>query len=238
MRFLKLPKFELLAQTDPLSGERVYQTPDGACSSVTTILSNTADKTWLDGWRQRVGEERADRIRNNASNRGTALHQAVERYFESGKSPDLTDFGEKLILGPYWPALTPLLPTVRNHVVAESCIWHPEGFAGRFDDVMHVDRTWFPRLVDLDLPSLIDYKTSDKVLTPKNVYEYSLQLAAYIAGINYCYKPFDVKLDHAAVVSLVSGHSEPHIYEFVGDELDQLFEHFLARKNHYAFAKC
>jgi genome maintenance exonuclease 1 len=238
MRFLKLPKFELIAQTDPLSGERVYHTPDGACSSVTTILNNTADKTWLDGWRQRVGEERADRIRNNASNRGTALHTAVERYFQSGQKPDLTDFGEKLILGPYWNALAPILPTVRNHVVAESCIWHPEGFAGRFDDLMHVSREWFPRLLDEDLPSLIDYKTSDKMLTPKKVYEYSLQLAAYIAGINYCYSNLGVELNHAAIVALVSGHDKPYIYEFVGDELDQLFDHFLARKNHYAFAKC
>jgi hypothetical protein len=238
VRFLKLPKFELIAQTDPLSGERVYQTPDGACASVTTILNNTADKAWLDGWRQRVGEERANRIRNNAGNRGTALHEAVELYFDTGQVPDLSDFGRNLILGPYWTAIAPILPAILNDVVAESCIWHPEGFAGRFDRIAHVDTQWFKRVIDPELPSLLDWKTADKPLTPKKVYEYSLQLAAYIAGINYCYSNLGVKLNHAAIVAAISGYDKPVIYEFAGDELDQLFEHFLARMHHYAFAKC
>jgi len=238
VRFPKLPKFELTAQTDPLSGERIYDTPDGACASVTTILSNTADKAWLDSWRQRVGEERANRIRDNASKRGTALHEAVELYFDTGEVPDLTDFGRNLILGPYWRAVAPVLPAILNSAVNESCIWHPEGYAGRFDLVAHVDHKVFKRVIDPELPSLLDWKTADKPLTPKKVYEYSLQLAAYIAGINYCYKHLGVALNHAAIVTAISGYEEPVLYEFAGDDLVQLFDHFLARMHHYAYAKC
>ena len=60
---------------------RYYETPDGDFPSVTTILSNTTYKPWLEKWKQRVGEEEAARISKIATDRGEAVHSFAERYF-------------------------------------------------------------------------------------------------------------------------------------------------------------
>ena len=45
------------------AGKRVYKTPQGdKIPSVTTILSKTKDMTHLNEWKQRVGEQEAQRI--------------------------------------------------------------------------------------------------------------------------------------------------------------------------------
>ena len=51
---------------------RVYNFEDArkAYYSVTTMLSKTADHSWLDKWRERVGNEEADRICRAATNLG------------------------------------------------------------------------------------------------------------------------------------------------------------------------
>ena len=48
--------------------------------SVTTILSDTGDKTALIAWRKRVGEAEATRISTEAAGLGTKVHNALEKY--------------------------------------------------------------------------------------------------------------------------------------------------------------
>lgn len=48
--------------------------------SVTTILSDTGDKTALIAWRKRVGEEEANRISRESAGLGTKVHNALEKY--------------------------------------------------------------------------------------------------------------------------------------------------------------
>ena len=48
--------------------------------SVTTILSDTGDKTALIAWRKRVGEREATRISTEAAGLGTKVHNALEKY--------------------------------------------------------------------------------------------------------------------------------------------------------------
>lgn len=80
MKFLHdfLPKTEL---TDTIvDGKRYYDTPGGVFKSVTTIIGEKSDKSWLKSWRDRVGEEEADRILVQAGTRGTAVHSLAEKY--------------------------------------------------------------------------------------------------------------------------------------------------------------
>jgi genome maintenance exonuclease 1 len=59
---------------------RFYTTPSGAVlPSVTTILS-MQDKSGIDDWVKRVGEDEAKRIMLQASTRGTAVHDLAEKY--------------------------------------------------------------------------------------------------------------------------------------------------------------
>ena len=63
-----------------LEDYRYYVTPDGKkYPSITTCLSDYNKKS-LDAWRKRVGDEEADRLRDRGANRGTLLHDTIERY--------------------------------------------------------------------------------------------------------------------------------------------------------------
>ncbi|NDB65987.1 MAG: exonuclease, partial [Euryarchaeota archaeon] len=76
-----LPKLEQVE----IDGVRHYTADDGSIKtpypSVTTVLS--ADKSKAEGirkWRERVGEEEANKVSHMATQRGTAVHQIMEDY--------------------------------------------------------------------------------------------------------------------------------------------------------------
>ena len=59
-------KYEKLKRVE-VNGKRRYETPGGPpVASVTTILSETKDKTHLIEWRRRVGEKKAQEITTEA----------------------------------------------------------------------------------------------------------------------------------------------------------------------------
>lgn len=66
-----------------VEGKRFYRTPEGnSYPSVTTVLS-TLNKQGIEEWRQRVGEEEANKISRQASRRGTAVHLLAEKYMRN-----------------------------------------------------------------------------------------------------------------------------------------------------------
>ena len=78
-------------------GDRKYEIGKEKLPSVTTILKNTesSEKTEsLAKWRLKVGENEAERIVNEASRRGTAMHSYLETYIKGGNLVDLTDIGQ------------------------------------------------------------------------------------------------------------------------------------------------
>ena len=69
--------------TETIDGKRHYITPDGnRYPSVTTVLS-TMNGDAIEKWRQSVGEEQANRISQQASTRGTAVHLLAEKYLRN-----------------------------------------------------------------------------------------------------------------------------------------------------------
>lgn len=76
---------------DESSGVRLYECMDGnKVPSVTTILSATKSseaKASLENWRNRVGEENAKRIMEEASERGTFMHAFLEEYIAGRWAP-------------------------------------------------------------------------------------------------------------------------------------------------------
>lgn len=63
-----------------IDGKRYYDTPGGKFKSVTTIIGEKSDKSWLKSWRDRVGEDEAGQILVQAGTRGTAVHSLAEKY--------------------------------------------------------------------------------------------------------------------------------------------------------------
>jgi len=70
-----------------IDSKRYYATPSGNLPSVTTILHNTADKEFINEWVERVGTLEADRIKNEAADVGSALHQNLENYIYNNSKP-------------------------------------------------------------------------------------------------------------------------------------------------------
>jgi hypothetical protein len=63
-----------------IDGKRYYDSPAGKFKSVTTIIGEKSDKSWLGDWRARVGDDEADQILHQAQVRGTAIHNMAEKY--------------------------------------------------------------------------------------------------------------------------------------------------------------
>ena len=76
-------KFEYpaLRRETQANGKRQYVGDDSIpVPSVTTVLSETGDKTALLNWRKRVGDAEANRISQEAAGLGTKVHNAIEKY--------------------------------------------------------------------------------------------------------------------------------------------------------------
>ena len=66
-----------------VSGSRMYAVNQEKLPSVTSILQATQSeekKASLENWKARVGAAEANRIKNDASNRGTSMHSHLEKY--------------------------------------------------------------------------------------------------------------------------------------------------------------
>ena len=142
-----MPELKQL-EVDESTGERFYISPNGVkLPSVTTVLSAFKKKSLIE-WRNRVGNEEADRIMNRAATRGTKFHNMMESYLRNeegflfGVMPDMrqafNDMQETLDL-------------IDNIRYIESPLYSEKlGVAGRTDCIAEF----------AGVPSIIDFKTS------------------------------------------------------------------------------
>jgi len=69
--------------TESTTDGRKYVTPSGIkYPSITTVLGHFT-KHEIQAWRNRVGEEEANKISTRAASRGTSLHSICERYIDN-----------------------------------------------------------------------------------------------------------------------------------------------------------
>lgn len=220
-----LPRYELFAQTDPVTGERVYTTPGGSCHSVTTILSNSKDNSGLELWKESVGAQRAQQILDAACYRGTGHHLNIENFLTDGIEPPFS-----YVLTPYWNSTRSFLARVRQPVLLEGSVWHSLGYAGTLDCLAYLDD-------DTDQPTLLDWKTADRFpLKPLKLYDYRLQCAAYVAAANEVYASHGLAVRRALIV--IAFPSRPPQIELIDQEaLPQLLLHFQARMERFTFSR-
>ena len=150
------------------SGKRLYLDEKGReYTSVTTLLSNYEDKSFLDSWKERIGEEEANRIRDAAALRGTIAHSQIESYFEAQRSNTVAEFSGS---SPYATAAIDKFYSRVSPVREEDVVlWEPYPgcrLAGRFDQLIYLPENTF-RYCDTDeevAPGVVicDLKTKDK----------------------------------------------------------------------------
>lgn len=218
-----LPLYEIVRH-DSDTGPREYSTPAGRFPSVTSVLDRTRDRRALDEWRESIGHKRADAIRDLACARGTAMHQAIEHFLETGRPPAFS-----FLTTPYWRSISGFLSEIDTTLLMEAPVWHPDGYAGSVD--------WLGYFIDSGpQPELADWKSADKPAKPQKLYDYSLQLAAYVAALNHVYRPQGLHITRARLIVAMPCRA-PQIEVFDADALTQLFRHFQARLQHFTYAK-
>jgi hypothetical protein len=157
---------------DPLTSEdtpngRYYKTPMGNLPSVTTVLGRSLDKSGLEAWRKKVGEEEAAKILKQAGTRGSAVHQICEDYilgkdYKKGQMPfNLMSFNT---IKPYLDRNLGTVYGVELPVYSKKL-----NTAGRTDLFAGYD----------GLNSVVDFKTSKRVKTEEHILSYFLQATCY-----------------------------------------------------------
>ena len=85
-------------------GLRKYLFGDQKLPSVTAILSATKseeDKASLELWKKRVGYKEANRIKTEASSRGSSMHSYIEDYLRGRVNESFFDSNEQYYLKEY-----------------------------------------------------------------------------------------------------------------------------------------
>jgi len=161
-----------------VSGSRMYAVNQEKLPSVTSILQATQSeekKASLANWKARVGAAEANRIKNDASSRGTSMHSHLEKYLlgqlnlelleeEASKSKKMADeIIEQGIKG----KLSEIYGT-------EATLYYPGKYAGTCDacGVYEGQET------------IIDFKQSNKPKKEEWIEDYYLQLGAYSLAHN------------------------------------------------------
>jgi hypothetical protein len=162
--------------TNHETGTRVYEVVGTKLPSVTTILGATKDQEFLKKWKAKVGEAKAEEIKNLSSRRGTAMHKYLECYIESKGYEDLTDIGVQA--KPMAQKIIDIgLAPVDEWYGSEVTLYYPGLYAGSTDLVCRHN----------GIDTIIDFKQANR---PKNkdwIDDYYLQIAAYCMAHDYVY---------------------------------------------------
>lgn len=112
---------------------RLYVTPDGTFPSVTSVLGHGSDMSWLETWRQNVGEEKADNISRRSRERGTTMHAVLEAAIRR-EDPAVVAGEDYESLEMARAIARQLFPNVRRMFGLETAVWSKRlRIAGRLD---------------------------------------------------------------------------------------------------------
>ena len=139
--------------------------------SVTTVIAQTKnqkDKESIERWKAKVGEARAEEIKNEAANRGTAMHKYLEDLIRGQRSMDLTTTGQEA------QRMAEIivdrgLNDCSDLYGVEAVLYYPGLYAGSWDLIGNYK----------DKLSIIDFKQTNKPKQREWIGDYFLQMAAY-----------------------------------------------------------
>ena len=155
-------------------GTRLYDVNGTRLPSVTTILGATKDQQFLKDWKAKVGEKRAEEIKNHSSRRGTSMHKFIESYVTGVGYDDLTELGQEA--KPMAEKIIKIgLAPIEEYYGSEVTLYYPGLYAGSTDLVCNHN----------GLESIVDFKQSNKPKKKEWGEDYYLQIAAYAMAHDY-----------------------------------------------------
>jgi len=148
---------------------RIYTTPEGnRYPSVTTVIGYGSDKSWLDAWKARVGEEEVKRVSAQAARRGTAVHELAEQYLKNNPQYSRGHMPANIAT---FSQIRPILDkNVTNVYGLEVPLYSDKlKVAGRVDCLAEWDNEI----------SIVDFKTSKRKKNKDDIHGYFTQASAY-----------------------------------------------------------
>jgi len=162
-------------------GFRKYLFGEEKLPGVTSILQATKseeDKAALENWKQRVGVQQANKIKTEASNRGTSMHSYIENFLRGRINESFFESNEQY----------------KN--MAKEII--DKGIKGKLEEIYGMETTLhYPKKYagTADLIGIyegkqccLDFKQSNRLKKAEYIQDYFLQLGAYTLAHNVVYK--------------------------------------------------
>ena len=188
--------------------------------SVTTILSDTGDKTALIAWRNRVGEEEAQRISNESAGLGTKVHNALEKYvlnedWQITGTNLVSIMAKRMVDQMVEKGLSQVdeLWGVEVGLIAEGLYAGTSDAIGMFNGV----------------PSIIDFKTAKKIKKREWIEDYFLQGCAYALAHN---EMFGSNIRQVAIL-MVDREGKYADFVIEGEEFDHYCQKWTGRLTDY-----
>jgi genome maintenance exonuclease 1 len=201
-------------KSEMIGDSRFYILPSGKkVKSVTTILGEKMDKSALENWKARVGEEEAGRVSSMASKRGNAIHNMAEKYIMN----DSDIFKDQM---PFNIQTFKTIQRVLDKHITDifgielSLYSSALNTAGKTDLVALYD----------GIPSIIDFKTSKRLKTEEWIESYFIQTTVYSMMFEWIYK---ISIPQIVIMIAVDHENEAQV--FVKDRakyINRVFELF------------
>ena len=162
------------------NGFRHYLFNNNKLPSVTSILQQTKseeEKAALENWKKRVGISMANKIKNEASSRGSSMHLHIENYLKNRINESFFEENEqyknmaKEIID---KGLTDRLEEIWG---VECTLYYPDKYAGTADCVGVYEGK----------ETIIDFKQSNKPKKIQYIDSWMLQTSAYSLAHNIVY---------------------------------------------------
>ena len=200
------------------NGLRKYLVGSEKLPSVTSILQATKsdeDKAALENWKNRVGYKEANRIKSEASNRGTSMHSYIEDFLRGRVNESFFESNEqyknmaKIIIE------SGIKGKLEEIYGMEATLHYPEKYAGTADIIGIYEGKQF----------LGDFKQSNKIKKSEYIQDYFLQLGAYSLAHNVIYQT-NITLGIILLCTIDNFYQE---YRIEGNELITYQNLFLGR---------
>jgi genome maintenance exonuclease 1 len=174
--------------------------------SVTTILSSTKDKVHLEEWSRRIGEEEAERIKNEAALVGTHMHNVVERLLLNRPLETPRTWLQVKGYRMGYTLIEKFFPHVDEAWGTEIPLIYPGRYAGTSDFIG----------VYKGKPCIVDFKQTNKMKRRAWIEDYFIQLAAYAVAHNHRHQ---TEINQG-VILMVSQEGEVQEFVSVGREFE------------------
>jgi len=186
---------EITVVTHDTNNGRYYEVSPGVFyPSITTVLSESVDLGW---WIEKVGVQEANRIKGVAASRGTQMHDLIERYIANKPIPlneEVPTIRSSFLSGKH------ILDKINHIKFQEKVLWSNKlKIAGRMDVAADFE----------DIPSIIDFKTSNKPKEKKYIENYFCQTTAYREML---IERHGFTANQIVIIIFVDGVPEPQVF--------------------------